>query len=129
MIDAVLDYAKVPVMIQSYSKAQSDAKTTVTPSNPKNTRRRAANSSTAVEVTGLNTNHDGIFALDGKFYTPKAFIPEEIYLGKISKVFWDARREKKMGISLKMEKKNRNWRDNYDCITQKAAANKADTKS
>ena len=34
----VLDYAKVPVTIQSYAKAQSYSKVTGTPSDPKDTR-------------------------------------------------------------------------------------------
>ena len=44
--------------------------------------------------------------------------------------FWDACREKKMGLSLKPDEKNKNWRDkNCDHRNLKYAANKADTKS
>ena len=38
-MDAVLEYAKVPVTIQYYAKTQSYAKSTGTPSKPKDTRR------------------------------------------------------------------------------------------
>ena len=38
-MDDVLEYARVPVMIQSYTKAQSYAKATGTPFDPKYTRR------------------------------------------------------------------------------------------
>ena len=135
-MDDVLEYARVPVMIQSYTKAQSYAKAMGTPSDKKDNRRdrfrsdAAANSSTSEEVTGLKTNYDGTFTLDGKFYPLKAFVPEEIYLGKIPKVFWDAHRERNMGLSLKLDKKNKNWSEN-NCNrrTLKSATTKADTKS
>ena len=38
LVDDILDYAKVPVMIQSYANFQSYAKATGTPSDPKDTR-------------------------------------------------------------------------------------------
>ena len=43
-MDAVLDYVKVPVIIQFYAKAQSDAKAIGKLSNPKDTRHVAATS-------------------------------------------------------------------------------------
>ena len=46
--------------------------------------------------------------LDGKFYPLKAFIPEEIYLGSLSEIFWDVLRKKKMEISLKPDENNKN---------------------
>ena len=100
MIDYVLEYAKVSVTIQSYAKAQYYFKVMGTPSNPKDNRHTADASSTSEEVSGLKTNDDGNFILDGKFYPLKALVPEEIYLGEISKVFWGARRDKKMELSL-----------------------------
>ena len=87
VIDAVLDYAKVPVTIQSYAKTQYYAKAMGKYSNTKDTRYEAATSSTSEEVSGLKTNYDGNFTLDGKVYPLKAFAPEEIYLGKLSQVF------------------------------------------
>ena len=73
------------------------------PSDPKDTRRarrRAAaadTSSILEEVSVLKMDDDRNFTLDGKFYPLKAFIPEEIYLGEISKVFWDSRRVENYG--------------------------------
>ena len=72
-MDDVLEYAKVPVTIQSYAKDQSYAKETDAHPEPKNTRcawRRAsttATSSTSEEVSCLKTNDDGTFTLDGIF--------------------------------------------------------------
>ena len=128
-MDAVLDYAKFPVTVQSYARAQYNSKAMRTPSGLKDTIRATATSSTSEGVSGLNINYDENFTLHGKFYPLKAFVPEEIYLGELPKVFWGSRREKKMGISLKPDEKNKNWRDN-NCvrITVKAAATKADTK-
>ena len=107
-----------------------------TPYEPKDTRRAwchasvAANSSTSEEVSGLKMNYDGTFMLDGKFYPLKALVPEEIYLGNISRVFWDACREKKMGPSLKSDEKKKNWRDKKnDRRNMKASATKTHTKS
>ena len=75
-------------------------------------------------------NDDGTFTLGGKFYPLKAFVPEEIYLGGIPKVFQGAHKENKMGLSLKPDKKNKNFRENKnDHITLKDSATKADTKS
>ena len=71
--------------------------------DPKDTRcdqRRAAaaaTSSTSEEVFGLNTNDDVTFMLDGKIYPLKAFVPEEIYPGKLSKVFQGACKKKIWG--------------------------------
>ena len=113
-MDAVLGYAKVTVTIQSYSKARSYDNATGTHYDSKDTRRAwcrsatAATSSTSEEVSELKTNDNGSFMLDGKFYPLKAFVPEEIYLGKLSRVFWDAFREKKMGLSLNLYKKDKN---------------------
>ena len=83
VIEAVLDYAKVSVTIQSYSKAQSDSKAMGTPSDRKDTRCVAATSSTSEEVSGLKMNNDKIFTLNGKLYPLKAFVPENNYLGKL----------------------------------------------
>ena len=60
--------------------------------------------------------------LDGNFNPLKAFVSEEIYLGKLSKVFWDAQREKKIGLSLKTDEKNKNWREKKNCAQRHAAA-------
>ena len=102
-MDVVLEYTKVPVTIQSYAKDQSYDKATGNPSEPKDTRharRRAdvtaTDSPTSEKITGLNTNDDRTFTLDGKFYLLKEFMPEDICLGKSLKSFGDARREKKM---------------------------------
>ena len=130
MIDAVLDYYKVPVTIHSYTKDQSDAKSTGTPSKPKFTGCVVATSSNSEEVAGLNTNDDGNFMLDGKNYPLKAFVPEEIYFGKLSRVLGGACREKKMGLSLKPDKNNNKWGENInDRRTLKASTTKAGTKS
>ena len=77
----------------------------------------------------MKMNDNGTFTLDGKHHPLKTFLPEEIYLGKLCKVFWDARREKKMGISLKTDENKKNWREkkNY-CRTLKTASTKADTE-
>ena len=81
------DYAKVTFTIQSYAKSQYYAKATGTPSDPKDTRCVAATSSTSEEIAGLKTNDDGTFTLDRKFYRIKEFVQEEIYLGKLSKIY------------------------------------------
>ena len=76
------------------------------PSDPKDTKRArrradaADTSSMLKEFSGLHTDDDGTFTLYGNSYPLKAFVPEEIYLGELSKVFWEARREKNMGLSL-----------------------------
>ena len=112
-----LGYAKVPFIIPSYVKAWSYAKLMGIPSDPTNTRRdwrradAAATSSTSEEVAGLKTYDDGNFTLDGKFYPLKVFLPEKNYLGKLSKVFGSACREKNIGLSLKPDEKNKNWRE------------------
>ena len=75
VMDVVFDYAKVTVTIHSYAKASSHAKATGAPSNPKDSRRTAADTSlTSEEVSGVNTNNDGTFTLDGKVYPLKAFV-------------------------------------------------------
>ena len=75
-------------------------------------------------------NYDGTFTLDGKFYPLKAFVTEEIYIGGLSKVFWDACREENMGLSLKPYDNNKNWRENKNNRrTLKYSATKADTES
>ena len=112
----VIHYDKVPVTIQSYNKDQSYAKTQSyakaagKPSDPKSIRCAdvAATASTSEGVAGLKINYDGTVTLDEKIYPLKAFIPEEIYLGKLSKVFRDASRENNMAISLKPDEKNNN---------------------
>ena len=87
VMDAILDYAKVPVTIQSYSKSQSYAKSTWTPSDPKYTRHAchcavpATNSSTSEEVSGLKTNDDRTFTLDGKFYPLRHSYRKKFILG------------------------------------------------
>ena len=67
--------------------------------------------STSEEVPVLKTNDDRALTLDGKFYPIKAFVPEDIYLGRLSKDFGGERREKKMGQSTKIDEtsKNKNW--------------------
>ena len=75
-MDAVLDYAKVPVTIKSYSKAQSDSKTTGATSDLKDTRCAADTSSTPEEFYGLKTKDDGNFTLDGNLYPLKVFVRE-----------------------------------------------------
>ena len=111
VMDAVLEYAKVPITIQSYAKAQSYTNVSGTTSETKDTRRvcsrdsAAATSSTSEEVYGLKTNDDGNFMLDGKFYPLKAFVLEEIYLGKLSKFSWGSCRDKRWGNhSIRMGK-------------------------
>ena len=47
-----------------------------------------------------------------KKYTLKAFVPEEIYIGKLSKVYWHESREKNMGMLLNIDEKNKNCREN-----------------
>ena len=85
-MDAVLDYSKVPFMIQSYSKDQSYFKATGTPSDPKDNMQawgctsEAATSSTSEEVSGLNMNYDRKSTLDGEIYPLKAFVPGKYVL-------------------------------------------------
>ena len=58
-------------------------------------------------------------------------MPEDIYLGKLPKYFWDARRENNMDQLTKTYKtnKNNNWREkNYELKSLKAAATKTETK-
>ena len=70
----VLEYAKVPVTIQYYYKAQSYVKATRKNYDPNDKRisqshdSAATTSSTSKEVSGLKTNDDGTFTLDGKCY-------------------------------------------------------------
>ena len=86
-------------------------------------------SSTSEEVAGLKTDDDGIFTLDGKNYRVDAFLQKEICLGKISKVFQNSQREKNMGISLKPDDKNKNWRDGKNNrINLKAVTTKSNNK-
>ena len=67
--------------------------------------------------------------LDDIFNPLELFVQEESYLGKLSKIFWYARREKKMGLLLKTYKKKKSWRENNrECRTLKYSATKADTK-
>ena len=93
-MDDVLYYANVPVTIHSYPKATGKI------SDPRDTRhaqRRITSAdtvSTSEEVSGLKTNDDRTFTLDGGFYPLKSFVPEEIFPGGIYKVFQDVRREK-----------------------------------
>ena len=77
----------------------------------------------------MKTNDDGTFTMDGNIYPLKAFVPEEICLWKLSKVFQDAHREKKMGLSLNPYDKNKKWKERKKYRRNlKASATKADTK-
>ena len=134
VMDDVLDWSKVTVTTHSYNKAQSYHKTTGTLSDPKYIRcdqRRAAaaaTSSTSEEVYEVKTNDDKTFMLDGNFYPLKAFVPEEIYPGKLSKVFQGERREKIWGHqSIRIIRKELGGEENYH-RDLKASAAKADTK-
>ena len=89
------------------------------PSEPKDTRRAWSHavvddtiSSTSEELYGLKTNDEGTFAMYGKFYSLKAFVLEEIYLGKLPRFFRVLSRNKKMDQSTKTDElsKNQNWR-------------------
>ena len=137
-MNSVLKYAKVPVTIQSYAKAQSYAKMTGKPSEPKDTRHSWHHAVVAVTVSytsyefpGLNINDDGTFTLYGKFYLLKAFILEDIYLGKLRKFFQDVRRDKKIDWSTKTDEssKNKNLQgNNCELKTLKVAATKTENK-
>ena len=89
----VLEYSKVPVTIQSYSKAHSYAKATGGGGSDQKytrcTRRRSdaasATSTNPEKVPGLKTNNYRTFTLYGEFYPLRGFVPEEIYLGKMAK--------------------------------------------
>ena len=90
MIYAILEYSKLPVTIQSYAKARSYAKDTGDLSYQKGKSRAwrrtdAANATatTPEQVPVLKTNTNGTFNLDGKFYPLKAFVTEDIYLGRL----------------------------------------------
>ena len=119
VMNSVLEYDKVPVKIQSYTKDQSYTNMTRKPSEPKDTRRAWSHdvvedtiSSTSEELYGLKTNDEGTFAMYGKFYSLKAFVLEEIYLGKLPRFFRVLSRNKKMDQSTKTDElsKNQNWR-------------------
>ena len=71
-------------------------------------------SSSSEEVPVLNTNGYRAFTLYGKFYLLKAFVLEEIYLGKLPIAFQNARRENNMDLSTKTYemRNNKNWQDN-----------------
>ena len=93
-MDSVLEYAKVPVTIQSYAKAQSYAKTTGKSSEPKYTRRfwshaamAATVSCTSEELSGLKLMMTGHSLCFRKFYPLKAFVLEEICLEKLPEFF------------------------------------------
>ena len=83
-------------------------------SEPKDTRydqRRAAaaaTSSNSEEFSGLKTNDDETFILDENFYPLKAFVPEEINPGKLSKIFHGACKKKNMRLSIKTYYKKKN---------------------
>ena len=78
----------------------------------------------------MKTSDDRNFTLDINVYPLKAFVPKEIYIGKLSKVFRHARREKNVGLSLNMNEKNKKWRENKNNhINLKDSSTKADTKS
>ena len=65
-----------------------------------------------------------------KYYSLKEFVPEEIYIGKLPRFFWDTFRYKKMGLSLKPDKENKNWKENnFNLRTLKSLATKANIKS
>ena len=77
----------------------------------------------------MKTNDDVTFTMDGNIYPLKAFVPENIYLGKLSKVFQDAHSKKNMGLSLNPYEKNNKWRERKKYRrTLKASETKADTK-
>ena len=87
---------------------------------------------TSEEFSGLKTNNDGTVTMYGKFYLLKAFVPEEIYLGKLPKFFRDVRRDKKMHRSTKTYEasKNKNWQENnIERKTLKDAATNTETTS
>ena len=138
-IDAVLEYSKVPITIQSYSKAHSYAKYTVAPLDHKDKqcarRPTAAADATATiskDVPGLKTNHCGTFTLDGKSYPRKAFVPEEIYLGRLPKFFRDFRQEKKKYWSTKSDETSNAkncWDKVRDFQSLKAVATKTYPKA
>ena len=120
-MDSVLEYAKVPVTIQSYAKAQSYAKTTGKYSEPKDTRRfwshaamAATVSCTSEELSGLKLMMTGHSLCFRKFYPLKAFVLEEIYLEKLPEFFRDLRRDKKMDQSTKTDetRNNKSWLEN-----------------
>ena len=54
--------------------------------------------------------------MDENVYLPKAFLPEDIYLGNLPKDFRKTRREKKMDRPTKTNDNNKknNWQDNND---------------
>ena len=100
-MDFVLEHAKVSITIQYHAKSQSYAKAKGSPSYHKGTRRAwrhaaATTSTNPEEVPGLKANNDGTFKVYGKFYPLKVFVPEDIYIGKLPKEFWDTRRYKMM---------------------------------
>ena len=138
-MDAVLEYAKVSVTIQSYAKAHPYATSIGDSLDQKDTRYywhpayvSATTSITPEEVVGLTTNNDETSTLYGKFYPLKVFIPEEMYLGKLPDGFWDMCREKKMNQPTETYEaiKNKNWQEN-NCERKalKATATKIETKS
>ena len=98
-IDAVLEYSKLIVTIHSYAKAQSYIKAASAPSYQKDawrtricTAAAATTETTSEYYPGLKTNPNWTFTLDGKFYTLKSFVSEDIYLGRLPKSFCDVRR-------------------------------------
>ena len=108
MIDAILEYSKVSVTIQPYSKFQSHTKAMGYPSDQKDNRRNLGRTSAAADtlttpeyVPGLKTNHDRNFTLDVKSYPLKVLVTEEICLGCLPKLFCDVRQENKTDRSTK----------------------------
>ena len=78
----------------------------------------------------MKTSDDRNFTLDVNLYPLKAFVPKEIYIGKLSKIFWNARREKNVGLSLNRNDKNKKRKENKnEHINLKDSSTKADTKS
>ena len=135
-MDAVIDYAKVPDTIQPYAKAQYYAKAMGENFWPKGYQTH----SDMCRCGGYTINLRGSLWLEDKqwrnfnagwnFYILKAFIIEEIYIGKLPKVFQDSHREKNMGLSINTDEKNKNCRDkNLNHRTLKSDVTKADTKS
>ena len=101
-IDNVLEYSKVPVTIQSNAKFHSYIKAAAASSYQKDTRSArsrtyatADTATTSEDDPGIKKNPSGTFTLGGKLYPIEAFVPEEIYLGLLPKLFRYVFRENK----------------------------------
>ena len=94
VMDFILEYFKVPVTIQYYSKAQSYSTEMRTPSEPRYNRHNqrhadlvATASYISEEVPGLKTNDDSYFLLDGKFTRSRRLCQKTFILGSYLDVF------------------------------------------